>query len=303
MLFFSLLTWLVAASVGTLLNTLMPLTTLLMPMSLFQMHAASPLIRRAESGFCYVPSYGRGVGKPIHTCPCGMEQDAGLCYTPCASNYRGAGPMCHEVCAPGYTDDGLTCRRPWPINVYGKKGYGRGAGQPLGCGPNEDYDAGLCYPKCKAGYRGIGPVCYGTCNTQIFPSACGVGCAMTPHDCAKVVVNQVSSELSLALNLAIMFSGLGSITKPIALAAASTIANSDVIETAKNKIADALAGTQSLTPAQASHISSQVVDAAQQGGNFKWNSVDPIGLGALLKAFNHPICPMRELPEPLPNTC
>lgn len=40
----------------------------------------------------------------------------------------------------------------------------RGAGTfPNICGPNEDLDAGLCYPKCQAGYVGVGPVCWKSC--------------------------------------------------------------------------------------------------------------------------------------------
>ena len=40
----------------------------------------------------------------------------------------------------------------------------RGAGTfPNVCGPNEDLDAGLCYPKCQAGYVGVGPVCWKSC--------------------------------------------------------------------------------------------------------------------------------------------
>ena len=39
-------------------------------------------------------SYGRGVGVPIHTCAAGMEEDAGLCYTPCEDGYSGVGPVC-----------------------------------------------------------------------------------------------------------------------------------------------------------------------------------------------------------------
>src|SRR5262249_20507959 len=38
--------------------------------------------------------------------------------------------------------------------------YGRGAGEPLRCADNEETDAGLCYAKCQAGYKGVGPVCW-----------------------------------------------------------------------------------------------------------------------------------------------
>lgn len=33
-----------------------------------------------------------------------------------------------------------------------------------GCGPNEEEDAGLCYPQCKQYYKGVGPVCWGYCS-------------------------------------------------------------------------------------------------------------------------------------------
>lgn len=39
----------------------------------------------------------------------------------------------------------------------------RGAGKVMQCSADEDYDAGLCYPKCAAGYTGVGPVCYQGC--------------------------------------------------------------------------------------------------------------------------------------------
>jgi hypothetical protein len=44
---------------------------------------------------------------------------------------------------------------------YWKNSYGRGAGAALSanCG-GDQYDAGLCYPKCKSGYTGVGPVCW-----------------------------------------------------------------------------------------------------------------------------------------------
>ncbi len=52
------------------------------------------------------------------------------------------------------TDIGVSCH---------KDSYGRGAGYPLGCSNDEDYDAGLCYDKCNYGADGVGPVCWGHC--------------------------------------------------------------------------------------------------------------------------------------------
>uniref|UniRef100_A0A914EAR6 Uncharacterized protein n=1 Tax=Acrobeloides nanus TaxID=290746 RepID=A0A914EAR6_9BILA len=42
--------------------------------------------------------------------------------------------------------------------------YGRGVGKPItACSSGEDLDAGLCYPQCKNGYYGVGPVCWQSC--------------------------------------------------------------------------------------------------------------------------------------------
>ena len=56
-------------------------------------------------------SYGRGVGTVPDSCQGGMEYDAGLCYTPCASGYSGVGPVCWGSCPAGYDDHGATCYR------------------------------------------------------------------------------------------------------------------------------------------------------------------------------------------------
>lgn len=51
---------------------------------------------RDDGAFCRKSEYGRGVGKPIHTCPEGQEKDAGLCYPPCQKGFKGVGPVCWE---------------------------------------------------------------------------------------------------------------------------------------------------------------------------------------------------------------
>lgn len=42
----------------------------------------------------------------------------------------------------------------------GKPGTRVFATTPDTCPPGHDYDAGLCYPACEAGFNGIGPVCW-----------------------------------------------------------------------------------------------------------------------------------------------
>jgi hypothetical protein len=42
------------------------------------------------------------------------------------------------------------------------------------CSTGEEYDAGLCYTACNAGYEGVGPVCFGICppNTSDAGAVC-----------------------------------------------------------------------------------------------------------------------------------
>lgn len=45
-------------------------------------------------------------------CPVGQQYEDGLCYTPCASGYKGVGPVCWETtCSAGFTDTGAFCHR------------------------------------------------------------------------------------------------------------------------------------------------------------------------------------------------
>ncbi len=42
-----------------------------------------------------------------------------------------------------------------------KRSFGRCVGTvPTNCAAGQDKDAGLCYPKCKSGYQGVGSVCW-----------------------------------------------------------------------------------------------------------------------------------------------
>jgi hypothetical protein len=43
---------------------------------------------------CWEDAYGRGVGKPIHACQPGFEENGLLCYPLCKDGYYGVGPVC-----------------------------------------------------------------------------------------------------------------------------------------------------------------------------------------------------------------
>lgn len=147
-----------------------------------------------NDGVCEAPDYTRK-GVPVSVCDQNEEKDGGLCYPNCDSGYYGVGPVCWERCSSGFKDTGASCFKPADTynkgcccvsTIFGKKccnkckpgytdfgctcsslaitrkkdSYGRGAGHPLWCKSDEEYHAGLCYPKCeKFGYIGKGNCC------------------------------------------------------------------------------------------------------------------------------------------------
>ena len=117
-------------------------------------------------GVCWKDSYGRGVGRAIHSCPSDQEKNGALCYPLCKENYYGVGPVCWENCEKGWVDEGALCRKDGSIETVAKKSYGRGAGYVLGCDDDEELDAGLCYDFCKEGFYGVGPVCWESCPEE-----------------------------------------------------------------------------------------------------------------------------------------
>mmetsp|Transcript_17308 Transcript_17308/g.31774 ORF Transcript_17308/g.31774 Transcript_17308/m.31774 type:complete len:691 (+) Transcript_17308:95-2167(+) len=131
---------------------------------------------RDDGAFCGKKSYGRGVGKiPRMHCGPNEELNGALCYPKCNSGYYGVGPICWKHCDSGFTDHGATCFKHL-FNWYFKPSYGRGVGEvpDYRCGTDQDNDAGLCYPKCKAGYHGVGPICWLGCPSTM--TDIGVSC-------------------------------------------------------------------------------------------------------------------------------
>ena len=110
-------------------------------------------------------SYGRTAGNPA-ICPANMDSDAGLCYPKCADGYYGVGPLCWRKCPEGTTDAGVSCS---------KVSYDRGVGViPSICPVGTEESGALCYPLCKDGYYGEGPVCWTKCPVGMTDF--GLGC-------------------------------------------------------------------------------------------------------------------------------
>ena len=181
-----------------------------------------------QAGLCY------------DNCKAGYSAVGPVCWSGCPPGYIDHGAICHidkaltvspewvcthwfpgwmggacrwkdTRCPSGYTNVGLFCAltsagKSAPPGYSGtfldpmKNSYGRGAGTiPTGCG-NDQNDAGLCYTRCKAGYDGVGPVCWGQPPSGWVQ--CGMGAAKTSATCGSVVFGQVASVGQMAITVA-----------------------------------------------------------------------------------------------------
>lgn len=154
-------------------------------------------------------SYGRGAGYPWkfgdkafslddarkrcnrdHSQGC--EKNGEIIYPKCKTGFHNVGCcVCSPNCIDGMRDDGAFCA---------KKSYGRGAGTPLKCASGLQQDGALCYPGCKGGFHGVGPVCWQNCPSGKVN--CGAGCAESGMTCASQTANMVVSPIILAVNIA-----------------------------------------------------------------------------------------------------
>lgn len=146
---------------------------------------------RDDGAFCAKPApYGRGAGYPWefgdapfdltgakNRCnrdhAAGCEQDGLLFYPKCKRGFHAVGCcVCTPDCPDGMADIGVSCQ---------KQSYGRGAGTvPTSCSGGQEYDTGLCYQQCRAGFDGVGPVCWKRgCPTGYEDH--GATCYREPH--------------------------------------------------------------------------------------------------------------------------
>jgi len=65
----------------------------------------------------------------------------------------------------------------------------------------EDFDAGLCYPKCSPGFNGVGPVCWQDCRGLVNTN-CAAGCAVNSTVCGNTIKEQILGPILLAANIA-----------------------------------------------------------------------------------------------------
>jgi len=178
----------------------------------FDCHSVCPSGMRDDGLYCRAAEYGRGAGYPwkLGDKPLSLDAARRRCV---AANPQGCekyGEIIYPKCSPGYSPFGCCICRPKVPNCAA---LGLNSGIDLSCGkkikignpvtgtcPGQDKDAGLCYPKCRPGYTGIGPVCWG----QPPPGwvICGMGAAKNSNACASVILGQVASVGQLAITVA-----------------------------------------------------------------------------------------------------
>lgn len=170
----------------------------------FDCHSICPAGFKSEGLFCHkeVKKYNRGGGSGKKHC----EKHHGH------GNCEHRGGLWYQKCRPGYVHSGVFCLpdKPNCAAIGMKKGLaGRlgcakhiKIGKPRhgDCTSNEVKNAGLCYKKCRTGYKGAGPVCW-----MEKPSGwvnCGMGAAKNKKTCGGIIFDQVTSVGSVALEVA-----------------------------------------------------------------------------------------------------
>ncbi|RQM21569.1 hypothetical protein B5M09_005344 [Aphanomyces astaci] len=149
-------------------------------------------LQTTDPSFCWKTSQPRGIGQLPSSCAAGQER---------------RGLQCYDKCPVGTTRKGLDCHSYNPAGIAAQ-----GATPTLAtCAANEDFDAGLCYPKCNPNYTGVGPMCLAPPPATWVD--CGMGAAKTPSDCDTAVKGQIMSVGQLALKIVVAFAG----SSPMAL--------------------------------------------------------------------------------------
>ena len=264
--------------------------------------------RNLTVDYCWKKHYGRGFGKIPHSCPPGKELQSLLCHEPCKQGYRGVGFLCWKDCPDGYHNDGLTCRRPKPLHITARQSYSRGVGTARICSPDQENRAGLCYKKCKPGFKGIGPTCWEICSGE-HSHNCGATCATGKTSCFNGVLNMGASALELIANIGLLVMTLGT-SAAVSAATKAGIESADIaaegigataklisniptteLRAIQNQVADKLMdASKDISQATALRAAEQVVSSGMSGSRMDWTFLDPTGIASVVKAFKRPSC-------------
>jgi hypothetical protein len=194
----------------------------------FDCHSVCPAGMRDDGLFCRAAEYGRGAGYPwkfgdpvsnsgmFRRCEAehgrgNCEESGAVVYPKCKAGYRAVGCCICRPAVPNCAALGMNAG----VDLSCAKKVVIGDPVPGVCGTGQQRDAGLCYPNCKSGYGGAGPVCWGQCPST-HPVSCGAGCAKTQAACAQNTTDQVLSVLEVVANvgLAVATGGDTALNRP-----------------------------------------------------------------------------------------
>lgn len=249
---------------------------------------------RDDGLFCAKPSaYGRGSGYPWHLGDAlnldaaktrcekenrqGCEKSGEIMYPRCKTGFHAVGCcICSPDCPSGMTDAGVSCAKPQGIN--------RGVGiLPTQC-ENGENNAGLCYPNCKSGFNGVGPVCWGNVCPSEFPVECGMSCSVSQSACVEGIFGQVLTPFEVVVNVTgMVVSGGGSAVATVGARNAVKTISKATIKKELKKIGKNLA-EDTLENASATFYEAQLT------GQFSWTDLDPTGIANVVKAYDKPLC-------------
>jgi hypothetical protein len=195
----------------------------------FDCHSVCPDGMRDDGLFCRKAEYGRGAGYAWRGSD-GLS-DKGM-FRRCEADHGAGkceknGAIVYPKCKPGYSNVGCCICRPSKPDC---SALGLGGqvdlscakivkiGDPVTgtCGSGQQKDAGLCYPGCRSGYKGVGPVCWSASPTGWVE--CGMGAAKDKTTCGSITFSQVASVGNVALTVV----SLGTSTAATGTAGAAT---------------------------------------------------------------------------------
>ena len=161
------------------------------------------------------------------------------------------------------------------------------------CGPDKENNVGLCYPRCKPNFSGVGPVCWGTCPAGW--TDCGAGCAENKNQCTKVIGKPVIGVAKLIANL-VSAGGLDFTTLDAAMLAQAIAELKALVASNKAYIDAAEAASRADTPGYTAGTATQQLAVAVTAEEFAQASmriyalIDPTGAVGAAANFTYPTC-------------
>ena len=274
---------------------------------------------RDDGLLCYNgdASYGRGVGTiecewswSTWTLQCGgdlckrkgKEDYLGLCYDPCKDGYTNFGS---NICTMDCQDQGYEGGIAPSCTKHIKISPGMEAAT---CPPGYEYDGGLCYQPCKAGFTGVAFVCWGDAPTVNGAEwvLCGMGAAVDDATCASIVIDQIMGPLEMVAFFATLGSSSGATTAAkvgAKTAAKGAKAISDVGDTVSaikktaKSLEDAIGTADTVISTTESVISgvADLVECETEADCIRLSAevaslFDPTGVSSTIAAYSHDIC-------------